>query len=297
LTIFAAFLKNVSLTENRSLIVLNLSMLFMSTSGVLGRYITMDSTLTTLFRCLIASSIILLFIRWRKLSLVLKTKRDWGLIVASTLFLTGHWITYFYSLDLSNVALAILTLYTFPAITAVLEPLLTGVPFRLINLGLAFMVLLGVYVMMPAFDIEHVHTKAIILGLLSATLYSVRNIIVKGPSTRYDGSVLMFHQLWMMALVLMPALLFIETGPIVPQLGGLLLLGFVTTALGHSLFLISLKYLPVIKASLIACVVPVYGVMWAYLALGEVPSTATLMGGSIILITVVLATLTKNKVV
>ena len=34
----------------------------------------------------------------------------------------GHWITYFYALKFSNVAIGMLSLYTFPVMTALLEP-------------------------------------------------------------------------------------------------------------------------------------------------------------------------------
>lgn len=289
--------KDYLLEEKKGLVALNLSMLFMSFSGVLGRYITMDSTLTTLFRCILATGVLYIFCRWMNMDLKLQSKKMWIYVVGSAALLGAHWITYFYSLDLSNVALALLTLYSFPAMTAVIEPILTKTPFRLINIILALMVMLGVYIMMPVFDIEHVHTKAILLGLLSALFYSLRNIYVKKPSMVYNGSVLMFHQLWILVILLAPALFFIEVGPIIPQLKGIILLGLFTTALGHTLFLISLKYLPVIKASLIACVVPVYGVLWAYLFLNEVPTVNTLIGGVVILITVVISTLVKNKVV
>jgi drug/metabolite transporter (DMT)-like permease len=193
------------------------------------------------------------------------------------------------------VAIGLLTLYSFPAMTAIIEPFMLRVPFRWFNLFLALMVLIGITIMMPSISLEHVHTRAIALGLLSAFLYSIRNIIIKGPSVRHHGGVLMFHQMWMMVLIILPFLYFIDMGEFRSQLTGLLLLGLVTTALGHTLFLYSLKYMPVIKASLLACIVPVYGVLWGFIFLGEIPAIRTIIGGLIILSTVVLTTLDKVK--
>lgn len=270
-------------------------MLFMSSSGVLGRYITMDSTWTIWWRCVFAAIFIFVFCKWQKAKLKIDNPKTWKTLALSSLLLSVHWITYFYSLDLSSVAIGLLTLYSFPAMTAVIEPFIVRVPFRWFNLFLALLVLIGVGVMMPSLSIANVHTRAIGLGLLSAFLYSIRNIIIKGPSVRHHGGVLMFHQMWMMVLIIMPFLFFIEMGELGSQLPGLLLLGLVTTALGHTLFLYSLKYMPVIKASLLACIVPVYGVLWGVIFLGEIPALRTMIGGVIILCTVVLTTLDKVK--
>lgn len=277
------------------LLYLNMSMLFMSTSGVLGRYITMDSAWTTWWRCVFAAVFIFIFCRWQGVNIRLNNNRSWKTLILSAFLLSAHWMTYFYALDLSNVAIALLSLYSFPAITALIEPLITRVPFRIFNLGLAVLVMIGIAIMLPSLSITDTYTQAIGLGLLSALLYSVRNIVIKGPSIRHHGGVLMFHQMWMMVIIISPLLLFIDMGDLLPQLTGLLLLGLVTTALGHTLFLYSLKYMPVIKASLIACIVPVYGVLWGVLFLDEIPTLKTIAGGAIILFTVILTTLDKAK--
>ena len=41
-----------------------------------------------------------------------------------------HWIIYFISLKLSNVAIGMLSVFTYPVITAFLEPILLGNKFK-----------------------------------------------------------------------------------------------------------------------------------------------------------------------
>ena len=53
----------------------------------------------------------------------------------------AHWVTYFYALKLSNVALGVLSLYTFPIFTAILEPVF-------LKIKLMYMTILVSYVMM-----------------------------------------------------------------------------------------------------------------------------------------------------
>ena len=45
-----------------------------------------------------------------------------------------HWVTYFYALQWSNVAIGMLSLFTYPVITALLEPLFFNTRFQLRHL-------------------------------------------------------------------------------------------------------------------------------------------------------------------
>lgn len=199
-----------------------------------------------------------------------------------------HWVSYFYALDYSNVAIALLTLYTFPAITAILEPLMSKEKYHWKELLLAVITLLGIYVITPEFSFENNYTIAILLGLVSSFTYALRNIFIRTPAKSHHGSALMFHQLVIVILLLAPFLFFLDTTGSIDQWKGLVLLGLITTAIGHSLFVASLKNLSATTASILSTIVPVYALLWAYLFLGEVPAMQTLYGGAIIMSTVLL---------
>ena len=102
---------------------LNLAMLFISTSGVLGRSLSISPALSILWRSIFAIVILGLFCWYTKVNLKIVSKKDIGTIALSGFFLGAHWITYFYSLQLSNVAIALLSLFTYPILTVFLEPL------------------------------------------------------------------------------------------------------------------------------------------------------------------------------
>ena len=63
--------------------------------------------------------------------------------------MTTHWVTYFYALQWSNVAIGMLSLFTYPVITALLEPLILKTKFQKHHLILGFIVLIGVYFLAP----------------------------------------------------------------------------------------------------------------------------------------------------
>ena len=91
------YLKNLS-----SLI---LATLFISTSGVLGKYIAMPSEVIIWFRSAFAMIFLYAFCKYKKINInVIHLKTHIPLIISS-LFMAAHWVTYFYALKLSNVAL------------------------------------------------------------------------------------------------------------------------------------------------------------------------------------------------
>ncbi len=68
-------------------------------------------------------------------------------------------------------------------------------------------------------------------------------------------------------------------------------LALVTTAIGHTLFLYSLRNFSTITASIISSTQPIYGIIGGMIFLQEFPTKNTYIGGSIIIFTVVIETL------
>lgn len=281
--------------KDYSLINLNLGLIFISTSGVLGRYITIDSTITTWWRCAIAGVVVFLFCKISKISISFDIKEDRNLTFLAGVLMAVHWVTYFYALDYSNVAIGVLTLYTFPAFTAILEPLMTDDKYEFSNILLAIISLAGVAIINPDFDFKSDYTLAIILGLISALTYAVRNILMRKPAKKHHGSMLMLYQIIVVGVLISPAWFILDSTGWQEQWIGLALLALVTTALGHSLFVMSLKTLSATTASLLSCIIPVYALLWAYLFLGEVPSLRTLIGGLVILATVAMKSILDGR--
>jgi drug/metabolite transporter (DMT)-like permease len=275
---------------------LSLATLFISTSGALGRFIDMPTPVIIWWRSALALVFLYVFCRYKKINLKLHSKKDMPTFIISALFLGGHWITYFYALKLSNVAIGMLSLYTFPVITALLEPLFVKVKFDPMHIVLGFLVLLGIYILAPEFSLESSHVKGILLGLLSAIFYALRILILKQHVKQYNGTMLMLYQILILTIVLSPVLYLMDTSGINTQFPYVLILALVTTAIGHSMFVNSLKYFSASSASIISSLLPIYGILIAYIFLNEIPSRNTFIGGLLIFSTVVIEGLrTKRK--
>jgi drug/metabolite transporter (DMT)-like permease len=279
----------------KQLFELVLATLFISTSGALGKFIDMPPPVTVWWRAFLAAIFIYIFIRFKKISLRIDSKRDLFIFIVSSLFMGAHWITYFYALKFSNVALGMLSLFTYPVITALLEPLFFKVKLNPFHVFLGLIVLLGIYILAPDFDLQSGQVKGILLGVLSALFYSLRLLLLKKFTDKYHGSMLMFYQISILSIVMMPVIFMMDTSGIQTQFTAVLLLALLTTAIGHTLFLQSLKYFSVGTASIISSVQPIFGIIIAYIFLNEIPTWNTFWGGALILSTVVIESIRSQK--
>lgn len=279
----------------KHVLALTLATLLISTSGSLGRYINMPAPVTIFWRSALAMIFLLIFCKYKKINLKIQSKKHFGAFILSALFMASHWITYFYALQLSSVALGMLSLFTFPIITALLEPIFSKTKFDYIHLLLGAIVLLGIYILSPELDFESDNAKGILLGLLSALCYALRILILKQYVNKYHGSSLMLYQLLIMTVVLIPTLFLFNTTNIVTQYPFVIILALVTTAIGHTLFVQSLKYFKVSTASIIGSTQPIFGIIIAFFFLKEIPTLNTFIGGALILSTVVIESLRSRK--
>jgi drug/metabolite transporter (DMT)-like permease len=279
----------------RNLSGLLLGTLFISTSGVLGRYIAMPTEVIIWFRSFLAMGFLYAFCKYKKIDLTIKSSKDYKPFLLGGVFMAAHWITYFYALKLSSVALGILSLYTFPIIIALLEPLFLKTKFNPIYLLFGVFVLSGLYILTPDFDIESDQVRGVLFGIFSAFCYAIRILILKGQVGNYNGTMLMFYQTVIISVLLLPTLFFMDLSGLESQFPYLLLLALLTTAIGHSLMLHSLKFFTASTASIISSLQPIFGIILAFFFLKEIPTWNTFWGGSLILLTVVLESARSKK--
>lgn len=270
------------------LLGLTLATLFISTSGALGKYIDMPTPVIIWWRSSLGMLFIYCYCKFKKINIKILSKRDLLTFIVSSLFLGAHWITYFYALKLSNVALGMLSLFTFPVITALLEPIFIKIKLDPIHIILGFLVLLGIYILAPEINFESEYFKGILLGILSAVFYSIRILILKQHIVSYNGTMLMLYQLVILSIVLLPVLFLMDTSEIKTQYPYVLILALVTTAIGHTLFVKSLRHFKASTASIITSIQPIFGIIIAYFFLKEIPTLNTFIGGLIILSTVII---------
>tara|TARA_A100001011_G_scaffold347069_1_gene383892 strand:- start:7867 stop:8760 length:894 start_codon:yes stop_codon:yes gene_type:complete len=284
-------------TKNNNLyyiIILNLAMLFISTSGPLGRYISLPPPITIWFRSLIAILCLISYALLKKTSFKINLNNHGLALFLSGLFISLHWITYFFALQWSNVTVGMLSLFTYPIITVLLEPLFMPTKLKARHIIFGILILIGVFFLIPNFDFNNKATQGLLMGLFSALAYSLRNLILKKHNSMADGSIQMIYQLFIVIILLLPVFFIYSDYQIQSDLPYLLVLGFITTALGHTLFLSSFSHFSISTASIISSIQPLFGIIMGIILLNEIPNFKNVIGGIIILSTVVIESI-KSK--
>lgn len=273
---------------------LNLSFLFISTSGALGKWIDLPPEQIIFWRSLFSIPFLLLFLWTTKQSIKISFQWNASTLLAGVL-MGSHWVTYFYALQWSNVAVGMLSLFTFPVITAFLEPLFFNTRFNKKHIFLGGLTLLGIYFLVPSFDLAKTHGPAIALGVFSALCYAIRNILIKKARTSGNGSQQMLAQVVIIALCFVPFLSQETLSMNQDFWPALVFLALFTTVIGHSMFLFSLTRFSVTSASIAASIQPLYGILIAYFFLNEIPHWGTYIGGALIVFAVLMEGLSSKE--
>ena len=212
-----------------------------------------------------------------------------GLLVTGIL-LAIHWVTFFESVQLAGVAVATLTFAVFPLFTVLLVTTKARRRPSLLELGAGLAIILAVALLIDAKDSDAQLTGAIV-GLGSALSFAVFGIKAQILTTEIQPLMVSLIQNLTVALCLTPTLVFSSQAPhTTTDWVCLMLLGVVTTALMHQLYLFALKRLSATTCSGFIALEPVYAIVFAAIFFGEpltlwvLVSAALIIGSSIVLL-------------
>ncbi|MFP4609633.1 MAG: DMT family transporter [Thiohalophilus sp.] len=251
-------------------------------TALFSKVIALTALEITLLRSLFAVLALWAVLRWQRVPLGLQTRHDYFVVLLLGILLAGHWVTYFHAMQVSSIAVGVIALYTFPVMTVFIEPLFHGERAHFFDILSALAVLFGIYLLVPEFSLDDTTTQGVMWGMLSALLFSLRNIIQGRHFSAYSAKHALFYQILITIVVLLPFGVQVVPEVNMAQWGQLLLLGVVFTALPHTLFAFSLRNFKAKTASLVACLQVVYATLFAALLLDELPAMSTVTGGLIV---------------
>ena len=236
-----------------------------------------------------------IYIKYLNESLKLNNKRDYLIALLLGFFLATHWVTYFHAMQVSSIAIGIISLYTYPVITVFLEPFFHGERPHIKDILSAIVVLFGIYLLVPEFSIDNQTAIGVFWGVLSAFMFAMRNIIHGRYFKAYPARHALFYQTLAVIVLLTPF-----SAQVIPEVSQaqcllLVVLGIFFTAVPHTLFAHSLLHLKAKTASLVGCMQVVYGTLFAALFLTEIPDWRTVTGGLIVISAAAYETATSHK--
>lgn len=144
-------------------------------TGIIGKLLHQDSFIKVWYRLLIAISSLLLYMWFRKIRFAVpRSQWIWVVLVGSVV--AAHWLTFYYTIQISTASLAILCLSTTTLHVTWLEPILMKSKFQMRQLLMSLLVIAGIAFVAKDFNGDE--RNAVAIGLVSAffaALFSVMN--------------------------------------------------------------------------------------------------------------------------
>ena len=282
-------------------------------TAVLGALISIEAIPLVWYRMGIASILIYLYVKWKKISLDINRKAFAGFTIAG-IVIALHWITFFGAIKAANVSVTLAVMSTGAFFTSILEPLVYKrkmIGYELI-FGLA--VIVALYII---FDVETSYHLGIGLALISALLSVIFTLINGKFVGKYNPTKISFYELLIGTVFIMIFFAFAKayetythvqlisisfdlksifnlTGTDVLYL---FILASICTAYAFIASVKVMKHLSPYTLMLTINLEPVYGIILAFLILGDTEkmSVQFYYGAVVILLVVLLNGILKNR--
>jgi drug/metabolite transporter (DMT)-like permease len=256
----------------KALIQLHSAVFLWGFTGVLGRTITLNSTMLVWWRLLI--TVVSL---WALYLIQGKARRiSWkaGLLIALIgTVLALHWVCFYASIKLANVTIALTCLSTTALLASVIEPLILKKPFDVVEICLGLFAIAGIIIIYNA-HLEF--STGIIIGLLAALFTVLVSVLNKKIIDDYHPEHITLYQLtggFAGLTLLLPVFNYWMPGGFALPAGWdwlwLIILSWVCTIFTFFLYIRSLKKLSAFTYNLTLTLEPVYGILLAFLLYKE----------------------------
>ena len=252
-------------------------------SGVLAQYVQVPAVLVAMGRVICSSLLLLAISLVKKDKLTLESKKDYALIIGTGVIMAIHWSSFFQAIQVSSVAIGTITFSTFPLFLTFMEPVVFKEKLRARSVISAVILLAGVYITVPEFSVENKVTVGILWGMLCSFTYAIMTLGNRYFSKKYTGRIICLYEQGTAAIVLLPALWLVKVEWRPVDIAGVAAIGFVCTAIAYSLYVSAQKGVRAQTAGIISGMETVYGIIFAFVFLREVPTVRELIGGAVIL--------------
>ncbi len=264
-------------------------------TGLFGKWLHVSPHVIVLGRVFFASIFLFTVAKLTRENLKIRSmKRIAGLSMLGA-FWALNLFSFFQSVQVSTVAIGVLSFSTFPVFTALLEPWFSGEKAQVSSLLLALCTFIGVALVVPEYSFENNTFLGLLWGLNSGLMLALISIRSKPYLQTYGTLTVTFYQNLFATFLLLPVAVLLPFSLTSVELGLLALLGVPFSAIPQFLLLKSLKTIPANLVSVILSLETVYGIVLAIFLLSEIPDYRIYLGGMIILTTSVYASLRSNK--
>jgi drug/metabolite transporter (DMT)-like permease len=268
-------------------------------TAVLGALMSIGAVALVWYRMLLASLVIFAYIKFKGIPMKVTKKTALGFIIAG-IVIALHWLTFFGAIKIANVSITLAMVSTGAFFTSIMEPIFYKRKVIWYEIFFGLLVICGLYLI---FKVETRYTEGIIVALISAFLSSVFTLINGKFAQKYRPSVISVYELSAGVGFVTLYLLFSGGFSIgffqLPPMDWIYIIILATICTAYA-FIASVKVMKHLSPYTIMLTVnlePVYGILLAFVILGNVEqmNSGFYYGALLILSTVVLNGIFKNR--
>ena len=181
-----------------------MSVMLFGVAGLFGKLINLPPAMLVFGRTLFASIALLLVLMVLKTGMRIKSKKDLLGFVFMGAILAVHWVAFFHSVQISTVAIALLTYSSFPIFVTFLEPFIYNERLRARDVLIALVVFGGLVLVVPEFDLSNNLTLGVVWGTFSGFTFAILSILNRKYVADYSALVVTLYQDAVACLMLLP---------------------------------------------------------------------------------------------
>jgi drug/metabolite transporter (DMT)-like permease len=284
-----------STPQRKSYFSVHIAVLLFGMTGLFGKFLTLSPFIIVLGRVFFSAIFIGLWMRIKRESFALETKRDYAFLAAMGTLLAVHWVSFFGAIQLSTVAVGLLTFSTFPVFVSLFKPFLQKAKIEPYEIVVGLFACIGIYLVVPSDGQSGSLLIGALTGVFSGAVYAVFTTYNEHLVRRYTARTVAFYEQIFATVLLLPFFFILQPIITVRDIGLLILLGTVFTGIGHTLFISGLKGVTAHTAAMITMLEPLYAIILSAVTLHESVSMRTIIGGTIILTSVAVISIIKKS--
>jgi len=285
-----ANINGTAVSYRNGIISVLIALPFVSLTGLFGKFLSHSPLLIVQGRTFFAFGALLLVLLILRKKLIFNNYKDWLRLILCGIILGIHWIAFFKSIQVSTVAIGLLTFASYPLFTTFLEPVFFREKLSKRNITAVFIVICGLALMATSSSdnsdniISGSEIQGVLWGLGGGLGFAILTLLNRGHVRNYSPLLLTCWQNGFAAMVLLPWSISESWVLSNADWALLFVLGVICTVGGHALLINGLRNVKAqIASMLIAGLEPVCAIVFALFLLREIPSLQTLLGGVLIL--------------
>ncbi|MBU3821429.1 DMT family transporter [Flavobacteriaceae bacterium XHP0103] len=269
-------------------------------TAILGQLISIKAVPLVWFRMLLASILVAFFIKFSKAKIKVSVKSILKLSIAGVI-IALHWVAFFGAIDASNVSITLAMFSSGTFFASIIEPIVYKRRVIWYEIIFGLLVIVGVFIITQS---EIAYLKGILLGILAAFLSSLFAVLNGSFLKQHNATTISYYEFLSGAIFLSIFILFFEGGFSKDffQLSAkdfwyLFILASICTAYAFIAAIHVMRHISPYTVVLTYNLEPIYGMIIAIFLFPEKEKMSTnfYFGASIVIITVLLNAVLKNR--